>query len=227
MRNKLLSVMTLLAIAVSPTAAIAEPDTLAKKTVPDENIVENIKQVIDPFETPTKEQIAQKQIEENIKKLDEERKRAEAVAAAKAAEEAAKAAAAQAAPQVTHVTPRGDFSALYAAAGARFGVNPAILAAVHMVESGGRGDTQVASYAGAQGPMQFIPSTWRAYAVDGDGDGVANIYDVHDAVFTAAKYLAANGAASGSVTAALLRYNHSMAYVNHVLSIARSYGYAG
>lgn len=222
MRNKLLSVMTLLAIAVSPSVATSDSDTLAKKTVPDEKIVENIKRVIDPYETETKDQIAQKQIVEYVKKLEEERKRAEA-AAAEAAQKAAQAVA----PQVTHVTPKGDFSAVYAAAGARFGVNPAILAAVHMVESGGRGDTQVASYAGAQGPMQFIPSTWRAYAVDGDGDGVANIYDVHDAIFTAARYLAANGAASGNVVAALLRYNHSMAYVNHVLSVAREYGYVG
>lgn len=122
---------------------------------------------------------------------------------------------------------RGGFEQLYAQAEKAYGVPRQILAAVHMVESGQAGDSNVRSYAGAQGPMQFMPSTFRAYAVDGDGDGAKSIYDVHDAVFTAAKYLATNGAASGRVSNALYRYNHSYSYVAKVLSIARSYGYQG
>jgi len=120
-----------------------------------------------------------------------------------------------------------NLQALYAAAEAKYGVPRAVLAAVHKVESGQSLDTARSSYAGAQGPMQFMPSTFRAYAQDGDGDGLALINDVHDAVFTAAKYLASNGAARGNVSGALYRYNHSMSYVYHVLSIARGYGYTG
>jgi membrane-bound lytic murein transglycosylase B len=222
MRNKILSVVVLLAITLSPTVAIADPVTNIVEPINEAKLVETIKNAIDPYVLPTKEEIAQEQIALNLKKIEEERKAKEA---AIAAENAKKAAAVAYRPAA--ISAPVDLQALYNAAGARFGVNPAILAAVHMVESGQRGDTTVASYAGAQGPMQFMPATFRAYAVDGDGDGVANIYDVHDAMFSASKYLAANGAASGNITNALFRYNRSMAYVNKVLNIARSYGYNG
>lgn len=224
--NKLLSVIAVLAITVSPAVTIAEPQAKVEEN-DKTKIVENIKTVVDTYKLPSREEVATKQIEENLKKIEAQKIAAEE--AAKAAVAAKKAAAKKVVAKVAYkpVTPKGDFTALYAEAGARFGVNPAILAAVHMIETGGRGDTPIASYAGAQGPMQFIPSTFRAYATDGDGDGVANIYDVHDAVHTAAKYLAANGAASGNVTNALFRYNHSMAYVNKVISMARGYGYNG
>jgi len=41
----------------------------------------------------------------------------------------------------------------------------------------------------AVGPMQFIPSTWRTYAVDADGDGQANPHDIDDAALASARYL--------------------------------------
>jgi membrane-bound lytic murein transglycosylase B len=70
------------------------------------------------------------------------------------------------------------------------------------------------STAGAQGPMQFIPSTWRAYGMGGD------INDPHDAVLGAANYLHASGA-PGSYSRALYAYNHSGLYVRAVLRFAR------
>jgi len=224
MRNKLLAIVALVATIATPVSAIAEPT--AKTVIDESKVVEVVKTNIDPYTLPTKEEIATKQINENLKKLEEERKAAEAAEAARVAAEAVKKAAVRKPIVVVSKAPV-DLQALYNAAGARFGVNPAILAAVHYVETGQRQDTTVSSYAGAQGPMQFMPSTFRAYATDGDADGVANIYDVHDAVFTAAKYLAANGAASGNVNGALFRYNHSTAYVNKVLGIARGFGYNG
>lgn len=116
---------------------------------------------------------------------------------------------------------RSDFSALYQAAASRFGIDWQILNAVHLVETGGSGNTSKTSYAGARGPMQFMPATFASYAVDGDGDGVKNIDDVDDAVFTAAHYLAKNKAVT-DIRGALYRYNHSYSYVERVLYLAGS-----
>ena len=62
------------------------------------------------------------------------------------------------------------------------------------------------SVAGAQGPMQFIPSTWRAYGMGGD------IHDPRDAIMGAANYLRASGA-PGNYRRALYAYNPSTLYV--------------
>jgi len=56
------------------------------------------------------------------------------------------------------------------------------------------GETMGPSSAGAMGPMQFLPSTWKEYGVDGNRDGVANIMDPEDAVLAAAAYLEDGGA---------------------------------
>ena len=62
-----------------------------------------------------------------------------------------------------------------------------VLAAVNFVESA-FGRMRNSSAAGAQGPMQFIPSTWDAYGMGGD------MNDPHDAIMGAANYLSASGA---------------------------------
>lgn len=117
-----------------------------------------------------------------------------------------------------------DFAHLYLKAQKLTGTPWQLIAAVHKVETGQRGDTTVASYAGAQGPMQFMPATWRAYAKDADGDGATNIHDVDDAILTGANYLRAGGAAQGNYQRALFSYNHAQWYVNKVLAIARPLG---
>ncbi|MEU6644351.1 lytic transglycosylase domain-containing protein [Saccharomonospora sp. NPDC046836] len=79
----------------------------------------------------------------------------------------------------------------------------------------------------AVGPMQFIPGTWRAYAVDGNGDGEADPDNIHDAALAAGTYLCAGGGDTrdpAQLRAAVYRYNHSESYVDMVLTIATAYG---
>lgn len=125
----------------------------------------------------------------------------------------------------THNVKRAGLTQIYQEAGDMYMIPWQIIAAVHYVETRQSGDTTRTSYAGATGPMQFIPSTFVAYAVDGDGDGIASIYDVHDAIFSAANILAKNGGARGNIVGALYNYNHSYSYVSRVLSVAKSMGY--
>ncbi len=96
-----------------------------------------------------------------------------------------------------------------------------VLAAIGQVESG-HGTNTGPSSAGAMGPMQFLPSTFGAYAVDGDSDGVADIWNPSDAIYSAANYLCANGAGGGprGLYGAIYRYNHADWYVLMVMRVA-------
>lgn len=95
-----------------------------------------------------------------------------------------------------------------------------LLAAVGQVESG-HGRNTGPSSAGAIGPMQFMPATFAAYAVDGGGDGRTDAWDPADAIWTAARYLCASGAEGGTpqgVRRALFAYNRAQWYVDLVLA---------
>jgi len=96
----------------------------------------------------------------------------------------------------------------------RFGVAWQTLAAVMLIETR-MGRIASSSSAGAQGPMQFIPSTWAAYGLGGD------VRDEHDAVLGAANYLHANGAPDND-RAALFLYNPVPAYVAAVTGYANA-----
>lgn len=109
--------------------------------------------------------------------------------------------------------PARTLRSYYAQAERRFHVAWSILAAVNFVESA-FGRLRNASTAGAQGPMQFLPSTWRRYGLGGD------VHDPHDAILGAANFLRAAGAPR-NYRRALHRYNPSPLYVDGVLRYAR------
>lgn len=107
---------------------------------------------------------------------------------------------------------------LYKSVASKYGVEWKLIEAVHQVETGKSTAGAKVSSAGARGPMQFMPSTFRKYADSPD----ANIYNVIDSVNAAAKLLAANGAASGNEYSALLAYNHADWYVKKVEAVKNS-----
>ena len=99
---------------------------------------------------------------------------------------------------------------------------PAVLAAINQIESG-FGANMGPSSAGAVGWMQFMPSTWESYGVDGDGDGDRDPYDPEDAIFAAARYLSASGMPADTA-GAIFSYNHADWYVAEVLAAAGCFG---
>jgi Transglycosylase SLT domain len=108
---------------------------------------------------------------------------------------------------------------IYRAAAIQYGVPWQILAAINEVETDYGSDLSVSS-AGAEGWMQFEPSTWLQYGVDALDAGYADPYNPVDAIFAAARYLHAAGAGKNLRTA-ILAYNHSEAYAESVLLRAK------
>ena len=115
--------------------------------------------------------------------------------------------------RIVRPAPAPTLRRLYHEAEKRFGVDWNYLAAINFVETG-LGRIRGTSVAGAQGPMQFIPSTWAAY---GRGD----ITSLHDSIMAAGRYLQALGFNEpGGRPQALYGYNHSDAYVRGVTLLA-------
>jgi hypothetical protein len=79
----------------------------------------------------------------------------------------------------------------------------------------------------ALGPMQFLPGTFQAWAVDGNGDGRVDPHQIDDAVATAANYLCGPDHAITDERAALWRYNHSDTYADEVLQWVATYTAGG
>ncbi len=115
---------------------------------------------------------------------------------------------------------------LFKASAAQYcpGLSWTVLAAIGEIESGD-GANEGPSSAGAQGPMQFLPSTWAMWGTDGFGQtGTPDIWNPLDAVPAAARLLCASGGGStATLSGAIFSYNHATWYVNEVLALAGEY----
>lgn len=146
-----------------------------------------------------------------------------------------------------------EYIALYKEAENIYGVPWTLLAAHHRIETRFSTMDPLLSPAGAEGHMQFMPCTfvgwshpscgglgkgdipledkvspaiiekYGGYGVDANNDGKADPYDLEDAIFSAANYLAASGAADGEIEKAIFNYNRSDKYVEDVLHFYRLY----
>jgi murein DD-endopeptidase MepM/ murein hydrolase activator NlpD len=115
-----------------------------------------------------------------------------------------------------------ELLALWQRAGSSYGIPWQVLAAINKIESNW-GRNMGPSSAGAIGWMQFMPSTWLRWGIDANGDGVADPWNPTDAVFSAARYLAAAGGTT-DLYRGVYAYNHADWYVKQVLSLADLYG---
>ena len=146
-----------------------------------------------------------------------------------------------------------EYIPIYMAAEEKYKVPWTLLAAHHRIETRFSTMQSLVSPAGAQGHMQFMPCTfvgWQhptckdlgkgdiapeelkslaaiekygGYGIDANGDGIADPYDIEDAVFSAANYLSRYGAATGDIENAIFNYNHSDKYVRDVLHFYHLY----
>jgi len=121
-----------------------------------------------------------------------------------------------------------QYKAMYLAAAETCPGLPAeVLMAIGQIESG-HGANDGPSYAGAIGPMQFMPATWVGYGVDGNHDGFADPFDPADAIPSAAKLLCADGAGNPqSLMDAVELYNPGdPTYAVAVMEVAKGYAKA-
>jgi soluble lytic murein transglycosylase-like protein len=115
----------------------------------------------------------------------------------------------------TDTEPLSALRSYYNEASRLYGIDPSYLAAINFIESN-FGRVKDNSSAGAQGPMQFLPSTWTEYGQGGD------IHNSHDAILAAARYLVHNGAPY-NMRNAIFHYNLDYDYVDAVESFARAF----
>ncbi|MBF8377475.1 LysM peptidoglycan-binding domain-containing protein [Alicyclobacillus mali] len=108
---------------------------------------------------------------------------------------------------------------VYKAAGAKYDIPWTVLAAIHKVETDFSTNGDIESYAGAIGPMQFMPSTFAIFGVPAPGHTTPDIHNVEDAIYSAANMLHQEGFSTDPYYA-IWTYNHSATYVEDVLHLA-------
>jgi murein DD-endopeptidase MepM/ murein hydrolase activator NlpD len=125
----------------------------------------------------------------------------------------------------TRTLSHAELSSLWQRAGAAYGIPWQVLAAINKIESN-FGRNMGPSSAGAVGWMQFMPETWLRWGTDANGDGIADPWAPEDAIFSAARYLAAAGGRT-DIERGVFAYNHADWYVRDVLELAALYESGG
>jgi lysophospholipase L1-like esterase len=121
--------------------------------------------------------------------------------------------------------PPKEFIPFYQGAATQFKLGsqgPSMLAGIHYEETKFGGDNSNANGGPYVGPMAWGVAYWPDYAIDGNGDGKRDIYNVADAVYTSANLLKQSGA-PGDWNGALFTYNNSSVYVSAVTADAQKY----
>jgi murein DD-endopeptidase MepM/ murein hydrolase activator NlpD len=118
-----------------------------------------------------------------------------------------------------------ELQALWQRAGSAYGIPWQVLGAINKIESN-FGRNMGPSSAGAVGWMQFMPDTWLRWGMDANGDRFSDPWDPEDAVYAAARYLAAAGARE-DLRRGIFAYNHANWYVDDVLELAKTFGDGG
>jgi murein DD-endopeptidase MepM/ murein hydrolase activator NlpD len=118
-----------------------------------------------------------------------------------------------------------ELQALWTRAGEAYGIPWQVLAAINKIETN-FGRNMGPSSAGAVGWMQFMPDTWLRWGLDATGDRIADPWSPEDAVYAAARYLAAAGGRT-DIERGVFAYNHADWYVRDVLQLAEVYGGGG
>jgi murein DD-endopeptidase MepM/ murein hydrolase activator NlpD len=115
-----------------------------------------------------------------------------------------------------------ELQTLWQRAGSAYGIPWQVLGAINKIESN-FGRNMGPSSAGAVGWMQFMPDTWLRWGMDANGDRFSDPWDPEDAVYAAARYLAAAGARE-DLRRGIFAYNHANWYVDDVLELAKTFG---
>lgn len=86
-----------------------------------------------------------------------------------------------------------------------------------------KGGVGKGNFTEAQKKSPAFIKQYGGFGTDANGDGVASMWDITDAIHSAARYLAANGAAEGRIRDAVYAYNHADWYVEEVMTKANLY----
>src|SRR5690554_4164293 len=146
-----------------------------------------------------------------------------------------------------------EYIPIYMDAGKEYNIPWTLIAAHHRVETIFSTMDPLVSPAGAEGHMQFMPCTfvgWKhptcsglgegnisdyektnpeiikkygGYGIDANGDGIADPFNLEDAIYSAANFLSKAGASEGNLEKAIFQYNHSEQYVQDVLYFYEQY----